>query len=430
MYPSPCTSQVVAQSAVSGYNGTRIRGGNPGGAIFDPRLEQHLQSGKLIIPHDDQPDIVGLIRAIALALGVPDVDPSPATESVLKYLGEPERIVFILLDGLGMNIVRKMPGESFMASHLRAELLSVVPSTTASAMVSLGTGAYPSQHAITGWFTYLPEFEITTTVLRFVERFTEVSLPARGIRAEDVFVKTSWVPRIAGDAVMIHPSKHVDSIFSTFMRGGSPARGYETIRQAMDLAIEHIADARSGSYTFLYLPQLDTTSHILGPMHGEVLAMAQALDVEIRRLVDKLGGRARVVISADHGQLAVPHDHQTELLDGDPLLEILEAPPTGESRLPLFHVLHSHQAEFEERFRVRFGDRFALLSMEEAEALALFGPGPMNATARARFGHYVGIPLENHTLQYLPPTILPHSGPIGRHGALSPAEMLVPLIVA
>ncbi len=371
-----------------------------------------------------------LIRVIAKALGVPDIDLRRAAEPIQACIGKPEQIVFILLDGLGMNLLSKMPVDSFMASHRRMELLSVVPSTTAAAMVSLGTGVYPSQHAVTGWFTYLPAFGITTTTLRFVERFTEVSLSARGIQTEDVFVQPSWVPRIAGDAVMIHPSKHVDSVFAEFMRGGTPSRGYGSIRQALDLAIEHVSDAGRGSYTFLYLPQLDAISHILGPMHGEVLAMAQALDVEIHRFVEKVGGRAGVIISADHGQLAVPHDHQIELFDGDPLLELLEAPPTGESRLPLFHVLDAHRADFEDRFRIRFGDRFALLSMEEAETLALFGPDPMSDIARRRFGHYVGIPLENHTLQYLPSTILPHSGPIGRHGALSPEEMCVPLIVA
>jgi hypothetical protein len=392
-------------------------------------LEENLQSGRLILPRDDRPDIVDLIRAIALTLGVSDLDSRPATESVLKYLGEPEQIVFILLDGLGMNLVRKMPADSFMASHRKGELLSVVPSTTASAMASLGTGVYPNQHAITGWFTYLPEFEITTTILPFVERFTEVSLPARGIQAQDVFVRPSWVPRIAGDAVMIQPSKHANSIFATFMRGGTPSCGYETIRQAMDLAVEHVANARPGSYTFLYLPQLDSISHILGPMHDEVLSMVQTLDEELNRLLGKLSGRARVIVSADHGQLTVPHDHQIELYDGDPMLELLEVPPTGDSRLPLFHVAGSHRADFEDQFRFRFGDHFALVNLEEAEALALFGPSPMSAVAQARFGHYVGIPLENHTLQYLPPTILPRSGPIGRHGALSPEEMLVPLIV-
>ncbi|MGD8814152.1 MAG: alkaline phosphatase family protein [Anaerolineales bacterium] len=371
-----------------------------------------------------------MIRATAQGLGVANIAARPATESITQIVGEPEQIAFVLVDGLGMNLVRRMPPESFMATHLKTELLSIVPSTTACALTSLGTGVYPNQHAVAGWFTYLPRFQITTMILPFIERFTEVPLQERGIQSKDVFVQPSWVPHVPGDAVMIHPMKYVDSVYSRYLRGDTPSRGYETLEQALDLLIDHVQHAPRKSYAFVYLPQLDAASHILGPMHPEVLGMVQSLDAQLIRLVNQLDGRARLIVSADHGQLHVPYDHQTELFDGDPLLELLEVPPTGEARFPIFHVPSRHRKDFEAMFESRFGDRFVLLSLEEAEALALLGPGHMRDIARARFGQYLGIPLENHTLQYLPANIPPHSGPIGRHGAVSSDEMQLPLIVA
>ncbi len=401
-----------------------------GGPKIDNRLKRKSEDGSLIFPHPDRPDIVDLVRVMARALRVPVIEARPAAKPISQSIGEPDQIVFLLLDGLGMNIVRKLPADSFLASHLKAELLSVVPSTTASALTSLGTAVYPNQHAVSGWFTYLPEFEITTTILPFIERYTEVPLQERGITGPDVFTQPSWMPHVPGDVVVIQPQQYYDGVFAQFMRGDTPGRGYETLRQAMDSVVEHVSQARSKSFTFLYIPHIDSISHIVGPMHEEVLSTALLLDAELSRLASLLEGRARLIASADHGQTLVPHDNQIELFDGDPLLELLEVPPTGEGRLPLFHVQDQNREAFESMFEERFSDRFALLGIEEAEEISLFGPGPMSAISKARFGQYCAIPLENHTLTYLPPTIPPRSSPIGRHGALSPAEMLVPLIVA
>jgi hypothetical protein len=393
-------------------------------------LKRKSEDGSLVFPRPDRPDIVDLVRVIARALEVPGIDTRPAADSISKWIGQPEHIVFLLLDGLGVNIVQKLPADSFLASHMKAELLSVVPSTTASALAALGTAVYPNQHAVPGWFTYLPDYEITTTILPFIERYTEIPLQERGITGPDVFTQPSWMPRIPGDVVVIQPQQYYDGIFAKFMRGDTLGRGYETLRQASDAVVEHVSQARSKSFALLYLPQLDTLSHVVGPMHEEVLAMAITLDAELSRLTDLLEGKARLIISADHGQILVPHDNQIELFDGDLLIDLLEIPPTGEGRLPLFHVRDHNRDIFESIFEDRFGDRFVLMSIEEAQEISLFGLGPMSPVSRSRFGQYCAIPLEDHTLAYLPPSIPPRSSPIGRHGALSPAEMLVPLIVA
>ena len=398
--------------------------------MIDSRLESMLASGSLILSGPEAPDIVDLARVIALALGVPGIEVRPAAEPMAEWIGKPEHIVFLLLDGLGMNIVQQMAPDSFMGSHWKAELLSVVPSTTASALASLGTAVHPSQHAVPGWFTYLPDLQITTTILPFIERYTEIPLQERGLTGSDVFTQSSWIPGIAGDAMAILPQRYHDGVFGRHMRGETPGRGYETLRQAADAVVEHVSQAKPGSYTYLYVPQIDSISHIVGPMHDEVLSAARLLDDELARLAALLDGKATLIVSADHGQLLVPHDNQIEIFDGDPLLELLEVPPTGEGRLPLFHVPDHDRGAFEAMFAERFNDRFALVSIQEAEEITLFGPGPMSAESRARFGQYCALPLENHTLAYLPPTIPPRSSPIGRHGALSPAEMLVPLIVA
>ncbi len=383
-----------------------------------------------MIPGPEKADIVDLVRVIARTLGAGNFDIRPAADWITEWIGDRDHIIFVLVDGLGMNVVERMPVGSFIASNRRGELLSVVPSTTASALASLGTAVYPAEHAVPGWFTYLPDFGISTIILPFVERYTEVPLQERGILGSHVFTQPSWIGHIPGGAATIYPQRYADGVFARFARGTARGLGYGTLRHAFDTAIDHVEAAGEGSYTFLYLPHLDTVSHIAGPMHDETISMAHALDAELARLASLLGESARIIISADHGQILVPHDHQIELFDGDPLLKILEVPPTGEGRFPLFHLSDENRGTFEAMFAERFGDRFALLTIEEVDRMGLLGPGPMTHTAKARFGQYAAIPFENHTLTYLPPSIPPRSSPIGRHGALSKAEMLVPLIVA
>jgi hypothetical protein len=400
-----------------------------GSAEIIDRLQERLTNGSLVIPGQEKADIVDLVRVIARALGVGSFDIRPSADWITACIGDRAHIVFVLMDGLGMNVVERMPVDSTIASNLRGELLSVVPSTTASALASLGTAVHPAEHAVPGWFTYLPDFGVSTIILPFLERYTEVPLQERGILGSHVFTQPSWIGHIPGGAATIHPQRYADGVFARFARGSAQGLGYETMRHAFDIVIDHVKAAGEGSYTFLYLPHLDTVSHVVGPMHDEAISMAHTLDAELARLASLLGDDTRIIVSADHGQILVPHDNQIEIFDGDPLLEILEVPPTGEGRFPLFHLSEENREPFETMFAERFDDRFVLLTIEEIERMGLLGPGPMTRLAKARFGQYAAIPLEDHTLTYLPPSIPPRSSPIGRHGALSRAEMLVPLIV-
>ena len=82
------------------------------------------------------------------------------------------------------------------------------------------------------------------------------------------------------------------------------------------------------------------------------------------------------------------------------------------------------------RFRRRFGDVYALLSVAEAEALALFGPGPLAGAARRRIGNFIGLSPAPVALIYGTDLGDGVGALRGYHGGLTPAEMRVPLIVA
>src|SRR5437016_807135 len=81
-------------------------------------LEDAFAGGSLIRPSDDLPNFVHLVRALAILTGVTGIERSAPVGLLIDQIGPCDHLVFILLDGLGMNLVRRLPGNSFIASNV------------------------------------------------------------------------------------------------------------------------------------------------------------------------------------------------------------------------------------------------------------------------------------------------------------------------
>lgn len=383
--------------------------------------------GALIRSSHQDPNIVHLVRAIASVCGVPEIERDPPVQRMIDLIGPADHVVFILLDGLGMNIMERLGKDCFVTRHLAMRLHATCPSTTACALTTVATGAYPNQHAITGWFTHLPEHGLTATTLPFHERFGKQPLPQRGIQVEDVIPVPPLMPRMRHQPMSIGPSDIADTTYNLWTRGGAPGVGYSRIPQAIDRIIDRVLHAEHPTYTHLYLPEIDSICHHLGVAHASVVPLVEDIDAQIDRLATSLGGRARIIVTADHGLIDVPPQHQTLLLDGDPLLDLLKVPPSGDARLPIFHVRDERHDAFVSLFNERFSDCIWLLPTDQADQMELFGPGPLSPLARPRFGDYIGIAHQPATVAYHPRAKPPKHLYLGVHAGLSPQEMQIPL---
>ncbi|MGH7214529.1 MAG: alkaline phosphatase family protein [Tepidisphaeraceae bacterium] len=395
------------------------------------QLQDAFTNGTLVRPSDQQPSLVHLVRAIATLAGVPDLDPGAGpTNQLAKLIGPSDHLVFVLLDGLGMNLIERLPTGSFLASHLRREIHATCPSTTACALTTVTTAQYPNRHGVTGWFTHLPEFDLTAMILPFAERFSNQPLARRDIAPEDVLPLPPIAPRMTHRPLSLTPAYITNTVYNTYARGGTRGVGYRTLSDAIDQTIAHVSGATVPTYTHLYLHDIDTLCHHVGIGHDSVLPLILGIDAELDRLAKAVGTRARIVVSADHGLIDVPKPDQSLLLVGDPMLDLLMVPPSGDARMPIFHLRPGQRDAFTVLFGERFGDGMILLETSDAERLQLFGPGPMSDVARRRFGDFIAFPPRAATLSYHPP----HK-PLGElylavHGGLSPEEMRVPLCIA
>jgi hypothetical protein len=392
------------------------------------RVLAWFADGRLVRPiADPRPDLVDLMRAIAALCGAPG-QASAHSQQLGERIGHHDHLVFTLVDGLGLELLREHARDAsgFLAGLPREELLATFPSTTAVALTSLATGEHPASHGIPGWHAWLPEAGVVAEILPFVERFSKRPLADFGLAGDRVLTIPSVMRAFARDRVVVTRAYVAGSTYSRWWSGESPSIGYDRIPDAIDAVIGRVLSARAPTYTYLYLNQLDSLCHERGVTHPEVRTLLATIDRELERLHAGLRGRARLVISADHGHVDAGPEHI--VAHDSPLAQLLRCPPSGESRVPLFHVRPDERDRFHEGFARAHGEAFALLPLDEVEALRLLGPDPLSPAARERFGDFMGIAHGYDTLRYRHPQLKPHRN-LGVHAGLTPAEMIVPLLL-
>lgn len=167
---------------------------------------------KFYLPNYKDGSIVNLMSSIKKAFG------GKSLYQPLKNLDVAEisdkNIVLLVIDGLGLEFLKKYGKESFLHKNLYGEMTSVFPSTTASAMTSFAIGVAPQQHGLTGWFVYLKEVGTVAAVLPFTSRVGEFNLNKTGVNYEDIFNEKSFCEELKADSFLLKHKSYSDSAYS------------------------------------------------------------------------------------------------------------------------------------------------------------------------------------------------------------------------
>ncbi len=396
------------------------------------RLIDGFDAGELIRPFDG-PSLIDVVRAAAHVCGVPDMPMSPASRAIAEQLDGADHLVLLLADGLGTSFVEGLSRDSWLRRHMQRSIQATFPPTTATALTTIATGAYPAQHTITGWWTHLPSLNAAVTVLHNARAADEVSLDALGVPFRELCPIDPLMPRMRRDAASVLPGNIVDSPYTRYMAGDGTCIAYGRHAEAAWTVADRITQATGPTYTYWYTPYPDSLAHEFGTQDSRVLASIEDLDGAVGKLVGVLRDRgvaARIIVTADHGHLDVGGAGHLEVTADDPLLAFLETPPSGDVRTLYWHVRPGRHEAFIAAFAARFGEQFLLLTTAEVEDTRLFGPDALSDEMRARIGDFTSIALGREVLRY--------TGAPGRdryfaqrshHSGLSPAEMMVPLII-
>jgi len=395
------------------------------------RLLSEFAAGSMLRPSQDVLSIVDLGRALAMLAGVPDIRPTPGSRALGDLVGASDHLVFIMIDGLGTNLLSGVLEDSFLAAHRATDLRTVFPSTTAAVLTSVATGEWPNVHAATGWWTHLEEIGSTAAILPFSRRSDAKPLVGLGMTAEQVFPVSSLMNRIPRETLSLIPHHVVDSVYSTYMSGGRERRGHRSLVDAVNIVVERVRHASGPTYTYLYTDRVDSIAHHHGIEHPYVRDALSEVDRQVQRLAQELDGRGRIVLTGDHGFLDVPPNRRHQIRASDALLRLLRFPPSGDARVMYLHVRQGFEGRVRYLLQQRFGDQFLVLGTDQVEALELLGPGHILEPARSRVGDLIAISSGTDVISYNP------SGGVGKmmsqrshHSGLTPDEMLVPLVTA
>lgn len=323
-----------------------------------------------------------------------------------------ERVVLLVIDGLGWAQLASRRRVAPTLDRLDGgPITTVAPSTTATALTSISTGLPPGEHGVVGY-----RMAVHGEVLN-VLRWSTGSGDARQTIPPG---KVQTQPAFGGQRPpVVTRAEFERSGFTLAHLDETRFTGYRTLGT---LAAEIVRLARAGEpFVYAYYEGLDKVSHEYG-LRAQYDEELRWIDHLVSRLLEELPAGTVLVVTADHGQVEVPQEQVLEL-PSDVLTHV--ATQSGEGRFRWLHARSGRTAALLDAAQGALSDHAWVRSRDEAIAEGWYGPIVTEA-ASGRLGDVllaakgaVAFHDPNDTGPYLL---------VGRHGSLTEAEMLVPLL--
>ena len=391
--------------------------------------------GRLALP--SEPNHVALGIALGRLCGVDVAELSDdahklAVDQIESAIGESEHLVFVMLDGFGMNFVETLPSSSFVRLHISMELSAVFPTSTGPNLMSLATGRWPGRHGNLGWHVYMPRLRERITSLLWRRTSDGRDLSEIGFSLSELLCAPLIPFGSKRRYVHITESRLADSVL-TQSTVQDETLGYDHGGGAIESVVNQVRDVLDGAsgptFTYVYWPEVDHAAHYNGVEHPVTRFAVSGANSLVEVLGTEFAGRATVVATADHGHLDVGDDGFEIVSGDDPLLGLLSCLPSGEQRMLFFHVLPGEESQFADMFQSRFGHRFALISSSDAVELGLLGPSDAVPPAvRKRIGQFLAISRGRWAMDF-PDDPRSPSLQVSTHGGITELETRVPLVV-
>jgi len=361
-----------------------------------------------------------VMPSVLAALGV------PAVPNVLE-LPVVSTAVVLLVDGLGLELLRDHPDAApFLSSVAARSLTAGFPTTTVASIASLGTGLPPGSHGLTGYTSYLEEIGSTFNWLGWHQVGAEVDLREILVPEQVQPLMTAFERALAdGVAVtQVAPTRFLGSgLTRAVLRGGE----YFGTVTAGDIAAQAAAAAgRPGrNLVYCYDGDLDLVGHVRGPGSESWRAQLALVDRFVEELATRLPRGAAMFVTADHGMVQVDEENKVDF-DSHATLQKGVVALAGEARCRYVHVEPGAAADVLATWAAELGDTMWVISRDEAIESGLFGPSVSDAARRRigdvlAFAHHGAAIVRRQREPRL--SMLP-----GHHGSLTPGELLVPLL--
>ncbi len=395
----------------------------------------------LLAPSYGVDSLAAVLPGAAGALGVPlTTSTGLVSTECADALGLPavERVVVVLCDGLGLvNVAERAGHAPFLRQRLTETraLRTSFPSTTAAAVSTFGTGTAPGR---TGMLGYTQRNPVTRGLANMVS-WTEQSDPYRIARPGGQ--QLAGILPVPANELQREPT-----VFEALTAAGvrvtsvGPSRfagsgmTLAALRGAQYVAAESLADRVDGvvralrlpGLAYLYWGDVDKVGHHHGWQSWQWGDALEAFDREIARLVRSVPPGTLVLVTADHGQIAVDLADRFDVAHTPALAEGV-ALVGGEPR-----ALHLYADGDPEAVAARWRDVLGERAVVALRADVVDGGwlGPVAEHVLPWTGDVVVAPRGRLTIVDSRTQTPPSLALLGVHGSFTPEEMTVPLVAA
>ena len=384
----------------------------------------------MYLPNYRDGSILNLMQSILVGLDAPGAGGvhGPLADLEPEEVADARHVVLLVIDGLGRAQLDSGPAPALRAS-LRGTMTSVFPSTTASAVTTFLTGLAPAEHAVTGWFTWMPELGSIVAPLPFTARAAKADLTARGVEPSDVFVGPTVFERVRADCHAVLPADLVDSPYSRAHNRGAAPRGFDRLDGLVEAIVDIVRSAPRRTYVCAYWPVLDTLSHEFGASGVRTRRHLAEIDLHFARLRTALAGSGTLLlVTADHGFVDIRPESRLDAGSVPGLEPMLARPLCGEPRIAYCYVRDDCRAEFAERAAEGLNGAARVVDSASMIEDGWFGPGEPHPRLRERVGDFALVMREDYAIRDRIADEKPFLH-VGVHGGVSREEMRVPLVV-
>ncbi|NKY85071.1 alkaline phosphatase family protein [Nocardia veterana] len=343
-------------------------------------------------------------------------------------------VVVLLIDGLGAELLaRNRAVAPTLSAHVATTLIAGFPATTAASIASLAIGAPCATHGIIGYSFAVPAPGGPRLLNALRWRTDSATGPdARGDHPpETVQRSTSRLEDLAAHGVAVHyviPEYQRSSGLTraVFRTAGTvhPAADLEQVRAGI-LAVAQHPDAES-RFAYAYFADLDAAGHLHGPESPQWLAVLADIDAAVADLLTDLPSTCTLLITGDHGMIrageVVDLDARGDLHRNVRMI-------AGEARVR--HVHLDNPAALDDVlavWRAELATHARVVPREQALDEHWFGPTAPAPDIAARVGDLIAV-AEGRSVLVCPEREPLESTLVGHHGAWTPDEQLVPLVV-
>ena len=338
--------------------------------------------------------------------------PEPAPAWLPGPAVDAAQVVLLVLDGLGWAQLKERPGLApTMNAMAGGPITTVAPSTTATALTSITIGVPPAVHGVVGYRVRVHGDRILN-ILRWKtgDRDARESVPPEEFQVLEPF--GSAKPPVITRADV------AESGFTRAHMAGARMYGWRVASTIVATADALLADGER--FVYAYYDGVDKVAHEFGfgPTYD---AEVVAADRIVADLIDVLPPGAALLVVSDHGQVDVGEN----VFGLDPEVADLTTMLSGEGRFRWLHARPGMGDALAAAAHRHYDDVAWVRTREEAADEGWFGGGLSDRFAH-RLGDVVIAPYE--PIAVLDPADPGEQWMRCRHGSLTAAEMLVPLL--